>query len=61
MKVGGVVIAEAMTCGLPVVAYHVPIYEEVFGEHIFIVEVGNYKKLQKRSLISSRILKIIKK
>jgi len=46
----GVVIAEAMACGLPVVAYHAPIYEEVFGEHIFTVEVGNYKKIAEKVL-----------
>ena len=46
----GVVIAEAMACALPVVAYHLPIYEEVFGEHIFTVEVGNYKKIAEKVL-----------
>ena len=44
----GIVIAEAMAYSLPVVAYDLPVYNEVFGEHIFTVKVGNYNDMVKK-------------
>lgn len=36
-----IVIAEAMACGLPVVAYNLPIYEGIYGKNIVRVQLGN--------------------
>jgi len=37
----GIVIAEALASGLPVVAYGLPIYKEIFGEGIVTVQMGD--------------------
>lgn len=34
----GIAIAEAMACGLPVVSWNLPVYKEIFEEHIFKIE-----------------------
>lgn len=36
-----IVIAEAMACGLPVVAYNLPVYNDIYGEHISKATLGN--------------------
>ncbi|MGC9202642.1 MAG: glycosyltransferase family 4 protein [Thermoproteota archaeon] len=40
----GIAVAEAMYCGLPVVAWKIPAIQELFGEAegVFLVEQGNY-------------------
>lgn len=40
----GMVIAEGMSCGLPVVAYSLPVYEKIYGANILKSEIGNWKK-----------------
>jgi glycosyltransferase involved in cell wall biosynthesis len=37
----GTAITEAMFCGLPVIAYDLPVYKEVFGNKLITVPVGD--------------------
>ncbi len=39
-----IVIAEAMACALPVVAYDLPIYKDLYGENISKVALGDLKQ-----------------
>ncbi|MHA1610309.1 MAG: glycosyltransferase family 4 protein [Candidatus Njordarchaeales archaeon] len=40
-------ICEAMACGLPVIAYDLPSYREVYGENIFYVRKGDINEFIK--------------
>jgi glycosyltransferase involved in cell wall biosynthesis len=44
----GIAIAEAMACGLPVVAYDLPVYKEVFEDKLITVPVGNIDAMAER-------------
>jgi len=44
----GIVIAEAIACRLPVVVYHLSIYDEIFNDYIFMVQMGNVSDMTKR-------------
>lgn len=44
----GIAVAEAMACGLPVVAYGLPVYEEVFEDKLVTVPLGNVDAMVKR-------------
>jgi len=46
----GIAVAEAMACGLPVVAYNLPIYSEVFEDKLITVPVGNVNEMAKQVL-----------
>lgn len=39
-----IVIAEAMACGLPVIAYNLPIYNDIYGTNITTVPLGDIDK-----------------
>ncbi len=41
----GIVIAEALAAGVPVLAYDLPVYGEVFPSHVNVVEKGNVVSL----------------
>ena len=40
----GIAICEAMACGLPVVAYDLPVYREIFKEGIVTVPLNDIKR-----------------
>ena len=46
----GLAIAEAMACGLPVVAYDLPIYKEVFEDRLITVPLGDLKAIADKVL-----------
>lgn len=37
----GIVIAESFACGVPIVAWDLPVYKEVFGETVVTVKLGD--------------------
>ena len=45
-----VVILEALACGLPVVGYDLPIYQEIFNEYIITAETGNSENMAENVL-----------
>ena len=51
----GISILEALASGVPVIAYKLPVYSEIFNNFLFTVEIGNIKKF------SNEILDKIKK
>lgn len=44
----GIAIAEAMACGLPVVSWNLPVYEEIFEKYILQIEENNPKDFAKK-------------
>ena len=59
----GIVIAEAMACGLPVVAYELPVYKAIFHKGIITVPIGNTQLFAQAisELLNNRDLYVIKK
>jgi glycosyltransferase involved in cell wall biosynthesis len=47
----GIAIAEAMACGLPVLAYDLPVYKEVFPHGMVTVPLNNIKRFSEEALI----------
>lgn len=46
----GIAIAEAMSCRLPVVAYKLPVYNEVFEDKLVTLPLGNVGEMAKQVL-----------
>lgn len=46
----GIAILEAMACGLPVVAWNLPVYRKVFSQGMIVVSNGNIKEIAENVL-----------
>ncbi len=46
----GVVVSEALACGLPAIVYNLPAYE-IFGEAVIKVSIGNFKQFAEQVII----------
>jgi glycosyltransferase involved in cell wall biosynthesis len=46
----GIAIAEAMACGLPVIAYNLPVYREVFPQGMVTVSLNDIKRFSDEAL-----------
>jgi glycosyltransferase involved in cell wall biosynthesis len=46
----GIVVAEALACRVPVVAYNLPAFKEVYGEKILYAPLGDVKRCSKQIL-----------
>jgi glycosyltransferase involved in cell wall biosynthesis len=44
----GIAVAEAMACGLPAVAYNLPVYEEVFEDKLITIPLGDTDAMAKQ-------------
>ena len=57
----GIAIAEAMACSLPVVAYDLPVYKEVFDDKLITVFVGDIDAMAKQVISLIRKTKVARK
>jgi glycosyltransferase involved in cell wall biosynthesis len=46
----GIAVLEAMACGLPVVAWNLPVYKKVFTGGMITVSIGNFKEIAENIL-----------
>jgi glycosyltransferase involved in cell wall biosynthesis len=47
----GIAIAESMACGLPVIAYNLPVYKEVFSDRLITVPLGSVDSMADQILL----------
>jgi glycosyltransferase involved in cell wall biosynthesis len=45
----GIVVAEALSVGTPVLAYNLPVYGPVFGEHVHTVPLRDHEALRQKT------------
>jgi glycosyltransferase involved in cell wall biosynthesis len=46
----GIAVCEAMACGLPVIAWNLPVYREIFPQGMITVPFGNFKRFAEMTL-----------
>lgn len=46
----GIVVAEALAAGTPVLAYDLPVYREIFNDNLHVIPEGSTRKLQQEAL-----------